>query len=108
MSKPSINDPRLGQSEGYYNAYEYWAALSGLTTGSIVDHASYFLTSAGYVGTLDDMFNAWLADTGGITGGTPTDNYLASLGIGFTEEMLQDVEGNDLADVDNALFEVLA
>ena len=108
MPKPSLNDRRLAQSEGFYNAFEFWASLSGQTDGTLSDHANYYLTFLGYEGTLNDKFNAWLGDNAPIVGGTPMDNYRAVIGIGEVIELLVDVQGNDMVDISGEFLEVLA
>lgn len=53
---------------GYDDELDFWSSLSGLSSGSLVDHMTTYLASLGYTGTPNDQFRQFLRDQTGIDG----------------------------------------
>jgi len=51
---------------GFPTEHYFWQSLSGLSSGTIVDHMNAYLTSLGYVGTPNDKFRQFLRDQTGL------------------------------------------
>lgn len=99
---------RWVKNQGYSNEFEFWQSLSGLTSGTIVDHMVRYLSSLGYHGTPNTQFAQFLKDQVGLVGGREGTIYdmanelfpgpTGSYGGGSGEGAILDGEGNAILD----------
>lgn len=54
---------------GYTDEMDFWSSLSGIPTGTVVDHMVEYLSSLGYGGTPNDQLAQFLKDQVGLVGG---------------------------------------
>ena len=65
---------------GYTDELDFWSSLSGLSSGSVVDHMTSYLRTLGYTGSPNDQFRGFLRDQVGLLNMTP-----AHIGTMFDE-----------------------
>lgn len=100
---------------GYNSEMEFWASLSGLSSGTVFDHMDSYLTSLGYSGHPDDKFRQFLMDQITAQGASLTNlgtlydlaNCLYDLGFdsgGVPLNAIHDDDGNVVRDDDGNII----
>lgn len=85
---------------GFTDEFDFWSSLSGLSSGSMIDHMVSYLTSLGYSGTPGDQFRRFLKDQVGLVSGfegttfdMANEFFDGTFSVGATDHIL--TEGGD-------------